>query len=68
MTAHTDVLGKQCYPKGSTGSENEMANILDHCMTLVPLIAAEHESVQLHPVLFGGDQLTVARECGGHKP
>ena len=44
-----------------------MAKILDHCMTLVPLIPAEHESVdniQLHPVLFGGDQLTVARMRG----
>ena len=67
MTAHNDVHGKQCYPIGSTGSEKEMAKILDHCMTLVPLIAAEHESVdniQLHPVLFGGDQLTVARMRG----
>ena len=42
MIAHNDVYGKQCYPKGSTGSENEMAKILDHCMTLVPLIPAEH--------------------------
>ena len=45
MIAHNDVHGKQCYPKGSTGSENEMAKILDHCMTLVPLIPAEHMTI-----------------------
>ena len=45
-------------------------------MTLVPLVPAEHEAVyqmvvrlpltntQIHSVLFGGDQLTVARTRG----
>ena len=53
-----------------------MGKILDHYMTLVPLIPEKDDVVlptgskvtidtnQFHPILFGGDQLTAARICG----
>lgn len=55
---------------------DEMAQILDHYMKLVPTVAMEgnlqlgngdvlqFDDTRFFPILFGGDQLTVARACG----
>ena len=55
---------------------DEMGKIMDHYMTLVPTKEAEGQLVlpnggridfddtKFHPILFGGDQLTVARMRG----
>ena len=55
---------------------DEMGKILDHYMTLVPSVPSECEvllpngsnilvdNTQFHSILFGGDQLTVARIRG----
>jgi len=55
---------------------DEMAKILEHYMTLVPTMSCQQQvelpngaeievdNTQFHPILFGGDQLTVARIRG----
>ena len=55
---------------------DEMGKILSHYMSLVPTMRAEqqvtlpnaatitNDNTQLFPILFGGDQLTVARARG----
>ena len=55
---------------------DEMGKILEHYMSLVPTLESmqqillpngseiEIDNTQFHPILFGGDQLTVARIRG----